>query len=222
MSVLDWSFVILLSAALLFFLLGILFFFSFLLASRKFKPVKKKRPPKNKKKRRQFLQLRKQLDKKRRSRRLWSILFLLIAAMSLGGGFYSRYYQQNNLGGDDSEALVQSYYLLEEAVLQINNVQAGENPQKSIKNLQEVTSRLASYGARKAAMSLSTDGQTLLNRHFTMLRELGVNLNGQTVESLQNQGTSEGYLEDIEKVRESQSKVFKRFNVNEGALKKKQ
>lgn len=222
MSVLDWSFVILLSAALLFFLLGILFFFNFLLVSRKFKASKKKRPPKNKKKRRQFMILRKQLDKKRKSRRLWSILFLLFAVLSIGGGFYSRYYQQNNLGGDDSEALVQSYYLLEEAALQISNVQAGENPQKSIKNLQEVTSRLASYGARKAAMSLSPEGQTLLNRHFTMLRELGVNLHGQTVESLQNQQVSETYLEDIDKVRASQSNVFKRFKVNEGALKKKQ
>lgn len=222
MSVLDWSFVLLLSSTLLFSLFGFLFFISSFRTGRKYKAVKKKRPPKNKKKRRQFLRLRKQLEKKRKKQLFRSVLLLLIAGLSLGTGLYSRYYQQNHLPSEDSEALVQSYYLLDEAQLQINNIAAGENPQKSIKNLQEITSRLASYGARRASLSLAEDGQNLLNRHFTLLRELGVNLNGQTVDSLANQTTAESYLKDIEKVQESQSSVFKRFSVNEQALKKQQ
>ncbi|OEG21287.1 hypothetical protein BCR24_07405 [Enterococcus ureilyticus] len=221
MSILDWSFVVLLSSALLLFLFAFIFVFNFFRTSRKYKKMKMKRPPKNKKKRRVFLRQRKQLAKKQKNQRTWSVILFLLAGVSLGGGFYSRNYQQNHLQGEDSEALVQSYYLLEDAKIQISNIQAGENPQKSIKNIQEITSRLASYGARKSSPNLKEDGQTLLNRHYTLLREVGVNLNSQTVESLQKEETAASYLKDLEKAHDSQNKVFKRFGVNEGALKKK-
>ncbi|OJG73983.1 hypothetical protein RV12_GL000331 [Enterococcus quebecensis] len=168
-----------------------------------------------------FLRLRKQLEKKRKRQLLWSVIFVLSAGVTLISGFYSRDYQQNHLQGEDSEALVQSYYLLEDAKIQIKHIQAGENPQKSIKNLQEITSRLASYGARKSSFNLKEDGQTLLNRHYKLLREVGVNLNSQTVENLQDTETADSYLKDIDKAQDNQSKVFKRFSVNEGALKKK-
>ncbi|MEI5990814.1 hypothetical protein A5881_002319 [Enterococcus termitis] len=159
--------------------------------------------------------------KKRKGQGLKTLLFLILTIIALGSGVYSRNYQQNHLQGEDSGALVQSYYLLEDAVIQINNVNTGENPQKSMKNIKEISSRLASYGARKSALTLKEDGQLLLNRHYTALRELGVNLNAQSIETLENNETVETYLKDIKKVQESQKKVFKRFNVNEAALKQR-
>ncbi|MBL1229908.1 hypothetical protein IW492_11760 [Enterococcus sp. BWB1-3] len=222
MSILDWSFVILLSGTLLFSLFGCLLFIGFLRTSRKWKRLKRKQPPKKKKKRRQFLRACKQLEKKRKGQRRRSLIVLVFAGLFLASGMYSRYYQQNHLQAEDADALVQSYYLLDDAALQITNIQNGDNPKKSSNNLHEITSQLASYGARKANLTLTEDGQKLLNRHFTLLRELGVNLNGQSAESLQQVGKAEEYLADIVKVQESQSTVFKRFNVNEGALKKKQ
>lgn len=222
MSVLDWSFVSLLAAAFLFLFFGLLFLLLFFLTGKNFRMMKRKRPPKNKKKRKRFLRQRRVLEQQWKRQRTWLIIFLILAGISGGGAFYSRYYQQNHLAAEETEALAKSYYLLEEVNNKLDNIKGGENPQKSIKTIQDLSSRLASYGARKPSISLSQDNQRLLKRHFVLLQELGVNLNAQTIESLQSEETYAGYLSDIERIETSQSAVFKHFGVNEDALKQKQ
>ncbi|WP_086348864.1 hypothetical protein [Candidatus Enterococcus clewellii] len=222
MSVLDWSFVSLLAAAFLFLFFGLLFLLLFFLTGKNFRMMKRKRPPKNKKKRKRFIRHRQLIEKQWKRQRTWMLVFLLLAGISSGGALYSRYYQRNHLAAEETEALAKSYYLLEEVNNQLNNIKEGTNPQKSIKNIQDLSSRLASYGARKPILSLSEDNQRMLKRHFVLLQELGVNLNAQTVESLQAEETYTGYLGDIERIQTSQSNVFKHFRVNESALKQKQ
>ena len=222
MSILDWSFVSLLAAAFLFLFFGFLFLLLFFSVGKNYQRMKRKRPPKNKKKRKRFLRERSRMESQWKRYRAGLLIFLLLAGLSGSGAFYSRYYQQNHLSAADADALSKSYYLLNEVSDQLTNIEKRNNPQKSIKNIQDLSSRLASYGARKPSLALSEENQKMLNRHFVLLQELGVNLNAQTIESLQKKEVFTGYVSDIERMETSQSKVFKHFNVNEGALKQKQ
>lgn len=218
MSTLDWSFIALLSSALLFFLLGLL---SVILAMRTKQKLLlyRKRKPKNKRKRKQFLFQRKRLIDQKKRQLTTSAVLLILMLLTLSGAYYSRYYQRNHLYIKDSDSIVQSYYLVNEAKTQLMNIKTGENPQKAVKNLREISLTLSSYGARKAYQGLATDGQLLLNRHFAMLKELGVNLSSQTLETLEEAEVLDGYFNDLQKVVDSQKKVFVRFKVNEAALK---
>ncbi|MGX7265615.1 hypothetical protein [Enterococcus crotali] len=220
MSMLDWSFVTLLSSALLFFLFALFSVVLSIMTRRKLRPLKR-RPPKNKRKRKQFMMKRRKFEKQVKRQQNTGIFLIVLMLLSTGGAVYTRNYQMNNLNANDSESIVQSYYLLDEVELQLNNIKNDKNPQKSIKNLRELSLSLSSYGARRAYQGLTEEGQMLLNRHFVLLKELGTNLSSQTVDTLGNKDTMAGYQKDVNKVKDSQKKVFKRFKVNEAALKTK-
>lgn len=221
MTTFEWLLVLLVAGGFLFSIFCIFCFVRYLRTNQRYKNNQKKRPPKNKRKRWLFLQSLKQLEKQKRQQLVWSALYLLVAGCSFASSYFAYDYQQNHLQGEDSQAIVQSYYLLEDMQLQVENIQKGEAPQKSMNNIKEISSLLSSYGARRASLSLKEDAQQILNRYFVLLRELGTNLNSQSVEQLSVQSVSDSYLGDIKKAQESQSQVFERFKVNEGALKKK-
>ncbi|WP_025873487.1 hypothetical protein [Enterococcus crotali] len=220
MGILDWTFVLLISSALLFVLFAGFSFFLSVSTGKKARKFKRK-PPKNKQKRKKFLAKRRILEKQRRHQQNVGVLFIICMLLTGGSAFYSRYYQMTNLEAGDSEAIVQSYYLIDEIQGQLINLKNGTNPEKSIKNLREVSSRLASYGVRRPYQGLTEDGQKVLTRHFALMKNLGVNLASQSVESLTNPEIMESYVTDVNKIKESQKRVFEEFKVNESALKQK-
>lgn len=220
MSILDWTFVALISSALLFVIFaGFSFFLSF--STEKKAQKFKRRPPKNQQKRKRFLAKRRNLEKQKQQQKNLGVLFIICMLLTGGSAFYSRYYQMTNLEAGDSEAIVQSYYLIEDIEEQLANLKNGTNPEKSIKNLREVSSRLASYGVRRPYQGLAEEGQKVLTRHFALMKNLGVNLASQSVESLTNPEIMESYVNDVSKIKESQKRVFEEFKVNESALKQK-
>lgn len=221
MSLFDWSVILLFATGIFFALLTILWLLLFFIGLKRYRLLMKQRLSKKKRRRKKELRQRRRMKKAYKQRLIGSICYSLLALLLIGSGLFLRHYQQNHLQGEDSEALVQSYFLLAHAKEQLKKIQAGENPQKSLGNLQEITSQLASYGARRASRQLAEDGQTLLNRQYVLLKDLGVNLNGQVLETLQNEPVMASYLSDIENVQTSQKKVFERFQVNEAALKKR-
>ncbi|MCA5013659.1 MULTISPECIES: hypothetical protein [unclassified Enterococcus] len=222
MSTLDWSFVALASGVLLFSFFGLVLLFSSLKNKKKYKMLRKKRPPKNKKKRKRFMAAKRRLESKLKKQFIWSIILLLFAGGSSFGAMYSRYYQQHRLNGKESEAIVQGYYLIDELSLQLENIKKNENPQKAIKNISNLSSKMVSFGFTKASMALKEDKQVLLNRYFNTMKQLGTNLHEQSLETLQNEEALAGYVNDINKLEMSQKEVFKQFKINEAALKKKQ
>lgn len=223
MSVLDWSFVSLLAAALLFLFFGVLALILFFRTRGKWKQLQNKRPPKNKKKRKRLQRMRQRLENQKKRQRNRMIVFLSFSVVLSSGAFYTRYYQQNHLQGQDSEILVQSYYILEDLTEQLNELEKGETPEKSRKNINDLSGRLASYGTKKSSFGLTEENQKRLNRYFLSLRELGVNLSGQTSKTnvLPTVDAIQGYKADVEKAQSSQTEIFKHFNVNEAALKQK-
>lgn len=221
MTIFEWFLVGLIASGFLFSLFFVGYFFNYIRLNKQYKSARRKRPPKNKRKRRFFLHVLKQLEKRKNKQLIGCLICFFLLGVSFGVSYFFYDYQQNHLQGEDAQVLVQSYYLLQELQTQIENIQRGESPQKSLKNIQEIASLLASYGSRRPSQTLKEDGQQLLTRYYVLVREIGTNINGQTIETIQNQENGSSYLKDIAKAQESQSQIFKRFNVNEGALKQK-
>ncbi len=73
---------------------------------------------------------------------------------------------------------------------------------------------------RTADGRLSAEGQKDLNRLYANMKELGLNLGSQTIETLSDQTTLEAYQADLEKTKTNQKKVFEHFRINEDSLKK--
>ncbi|WP_087639329.1 MULTISPECIES: hypothetical protein [unclassified Enterococcus] len=132
-----------------------------------------------------------------------------------------RYHQATNLGDRDSDGIVEGYYLLNETSQQLEAIEQTENIEKTRKNIRELAAKLSSFGVRYADPRLSVEGQQLLNRYYSQMKELGLNLNNQSIESLKGKETYDIYMSDIKKGQMMQKKVFDYFKVNEGALQQK-
>ena len=220
MEILDWLFTGFLSLAILCFLFMLIFLIIAVLTGKKLNQLKAKKP-KRKSKIKKWKRACRILMKKRNRQLRKLIFFLLIGTLGAGGAFYSRYYQATNLGEKDSDALIQGYFLISGIEEQLSQVQGANNPKKIQGTLYDLSARLASYGAHSANGRLSEEGQKQLNRLYSNMKELGVNLGSQTVESLNDPDTLESYRSDLKKTKGNQKKVFTYFRINEASLKEK-
>ena len=219
-EILDWFFIILLSLAILVLICAIFQFLSSVSKNKKIKDLKKLHS-KNKRKRKKMMIQRKKLENQQKKERTRTIIFLLMGVLAIGAAFYSRYYQSMNLSEKDSTAVVQGYLLNTEIERQLASLDKEENVEKSKKNIQELSARLASYGARRADGRLSKDGQLMLNQLYKNMKELGLNLSNQSLDSLKESETLASYQEDIKKIQVNQKNVFTYFHIDESALKEK-
>lgn len=219
MSVLDWLFIGLLSTAILCLLFVVVFFIQSLVDGGRRKKLQKKRI-KNKRKRKK---LKREIQRLRRKQTagLRNALLLLVLGGALGGGaFYSRYYQSHTLGEKDTDAIVQGYYLIDTIEQALNAEDALDNPGKTANTIRDLTGRLSSYGTRVANRRLTTEGQSLLNRQYGYMKELGVNLYAKVDQYLESPEQLAIVQQDIEKIKTQQKKVFEHFKINESSLQK--
>lgn len=220
MQLLDWLFVGVLSAAILCFLL-MLFFMILSIGTGKKQQALRQKKVKNKRKRKRLKRELRQLTQKKKRQRINGLLLFFVSLALGGGAFYARYYQATNLSDYDSNNVVQAYYLMSETTQVVADVKDSDNQAKAENTLRELAARLASYGGKKSSTRITAEGQRLLNRYYTSMKELGLNLNSQTRESLQNQETYDGFLSDIEKTTSQQKQVIDYFGINESALQQK-
>lgn len=220
MSILDWAFIGILTTAILFAFFSSVFFVVHFFTKQKYRKIKQVRS-KNKKKHR-ILKKKAFFLKKKSKQQLKLGIVLLVCALLLGGSAsFARYYQATNLGDRDSTAIVEGYYLLEKTSQQLGEVPTVSNIEKARNNLRELAAKLSGFGIRYADPKLTADGQRVLNRYYTQVKELGLNLNNQSIENLQEKSINDQYLADIEKVQKKQKEVFSYFKVNESALQQK-
>lgn len=217
MEILDWLFIGLLSLAILCFVFTVIYFVLRTMTTKKLKQVEHRRP-KKKEKRKKWARHCRMLAKKAKKELKKALILLSIGLLALAGAFYSQYYQATNLGKKDSAALVQGYYLVTEISEQVQKAPTTDNPQKVQATLRNLSARLASYGARSADRRLSEEGQAMLNRLYKNMKELGLNMNNQSIDSLKNPDTYASYLTDIEKTEANQKKVFQHFHIDEKSL----
>lgn len=220
MSVLDWLFIGLLSSAILFLLFMVLVSVGALLTGRNLKKLKQ-RKVKNKKKRKKLKRAIRQMQEKRKQQWI-NVILLLVLSIGLGGGaIYTRHYQGTTLGERDSDALTQGYYLVDEIKAQLEGAESAESKTKVANNIKELSGRLSSYGTRVASQRLTLKNQSMLNKQYNYMMELGVNLNAQTEEFLNDPEKLAEFEADLEKVRAHQQQVLKQLKISEDSLKKK-
>lgn len=67
---------------------------------------------------------------------------------------------------------------------------------------------------------MTLENQSLLNKQYSYMMELGVNLNGQADSILDSEEKLTDFKEDLKRVQDHQQKVLKQFKINENSLKK--
>ncbi|MBO0439871.1 hypothetical protein [Candidatus Enterococcus ikei] len=220
MSVLDWLFIGLLSIASLCLVFVLVFILLSVSTKQRMTELRKKKLRNEKKQKRRKKEII-FLKRKSKSQLVTAVVMFFCGALFMAGSFYSRHYQQTHLSQRDSEAIVQGYYLINNIEEQLQAASTSENKAKISKNIIELAGRLTSYGARMADVRLSVEGQSTLTRMYQLMKELGVNLNNQPKEFLDNDQRLEEFADDIKKAKTQQKKVFSYFKVNEDALKKR-
>lgn len=216
-EILDWIFTVLVSFFILGLIFSVIYLFSLLKTQKRLKKLKKNKP-KNKKKRKKWVRQRKKGERQRK-KQLRLVLFFIIGSLICGAtAAYSRYYQATNLGEKDSDAIIQGYHLINGIQKQLDQIDDKKYEVKIQKNLYDLSARLSSYGARNADRRLSPEGQLLLNRFYANMKELGLNINNQSVDSLRNKKIMDGYDSDLTKAKQNQEKVFTYFHIDERAL----
>lgn len=220
MSVLDMTFVGLVSLGVLLLLFTVLSIILGISTSGQLRKLKRRRP-KAKKKRIRWKRACHALAKKRAGHFRTAVIIFLLGILLGGGGFYARHYQLTNLSSPNAAAISKCYYLLDEAEKQFDDLNGGASPEKIAKNLQEISSQLASAASETPYGGMSAEYRLMLNKYFKKNLDLAINLNAQTVQALQNPETRENYKSDIQSVKEQQKKIIEVFEVNEQALQQK-
>ncbi|MFD2305182.1 hypothetical protein [Enterococcus termitis] len=222
-SLLDWLFIGMLSLAILCLLCSSIFFVRLIRIKQKIVQVQTimEKKKKDKKKRKRFKRKVISLKKKKKKRVQLSILFLFLGILFISSALFSRHYQATNLGKLDSEGIAEGYYLLNTVTEQLSSIKEQQNSEKKQKNIRELAAKLSGFGVRYADPRLTVEGQRHLNRYYAQMKELGLNLNNQSVESLQQEEIFEGYQKDIKNIVQIQDNVLRYFKVKESTLTRK-
>ncbi|MBP1040164.1 hypothetical protein I6N95_03975 [Vagococcus sp. BWB3-3] len=150
----------------------------------------------------------------------WLLLMTLVIS---GIGGYAKYYQMTNMTAADTENIVTGYYLLDQMTEQLNAIESSENDEKLNANIHTLAVRMASFSSKKGSDRGTKESQLLLNRYYARMGQLGVNLASQKAEVLkEDQELLHSYIQDIERVEESQNKVLAFYQVDEKSLAQKQ
>ncbi|MEI5995025.1 hypothetical protein [Candidatus Enterococcus mansonii] len=220
MTILDWIAIISLSVAILllfFMLINLVIFFRM---GAELKRITKIRT-KNKKKRRRLNRKKKDLRKKKQKRMITVASFLFISVLCIMASAYTVYYQSTNLGKDDQNNIVMGYYYLSELEQQISNFEEEKSDgTKLSENLGTISMRLSAFTS-KADYRINNDGQLLINRYYTSMKELGKVM---FAEQQQLADSPEKLAElklDVAKVREKEQKVLDTFKISKKSLEQK-
>ncbi|MBP2097375.1 hypothetical protein [Enterococcus rivorum] len=217
MTTLDWIAIICLATGILFFLFSLLFLF-FIVELRTEKKKLSKYRTKNKKKRKKLIQAKRKNQSKLQKSILFMLVFLVVGLAASSGAAYTIYYQATNLSELDQKAIVDGYYYLTKVENQLNETELLDNTNEVDANLDTLSSRLSAFALNKADYRISEDGQQIINRYYTSMKELGINLSSQSKNFYKDEEVLAVVKKDIEKVKNNEKAVFKQFKIDEKAL----
>ena len=220
MGVLDGLFIGLLSSGFVCILIGLFLSFQFFSTQWSIKILNSKRP-KNKQKRLRLKQKKQQLKKQKKYFFRWMLCLLILGIVIIGSAIYVRYYQATTLTAEDSETIVQSYFIEEEVITNLKDIENGDNVEKIQPKLKDVSSLMVSYGNRNLSPGMSEEGTFLLIRYQAMMKEIGTNIHALSEEDLANNQLISDYQVDLEKLARKRKSVFDYFKINEVALQQK-
>ncbi|MHC5372291.1 hypothetical protein ACYSNU_00670 [Enterococcus sp. LJL120] len=218
MTILEWLIIIGIAVAIIACIFTLIFLY--LTISRQKKVSKlSKRPPKSKKRRRRWEKLRQRYLRQKNSALRSLIIFLVITFIFGGGTAYGMYYQSTNLSSDDAEAVVQSYFLVHTFETQLTEAANGEGEEDAVtRNLQYLATSLASYGSKNASSLNTVEGQSVLNRYYAAIGELGINASRQVSEFYGNPDLAATYTSSLERITSLEEAAFSYYEVDQDML----
>jgi len=157
--------------------------------------------------------------KKRKQRSLKNIWILVILTLITGScSGYIAYYQATNLSDADSVNLSEGYYYLSDLKEDLETIQSEEDTEKVQQSISFIATAMSSYSIKKASTFNTVDGQRVLNRYYSAMAELGINISRDSNVLTNNSKVLTETLQDVEKVQEYQKNVLDFFKVNVSAL----
>ncbi|MHC5247478.1 hypothetical protein [Enterococcus sp. LJL90] len=218
MTLLEWGVLIGIAITIIFGILVVFNLIQFFIRRKKLRNLPTK-GPKNKKKRRLLMKRRKELIAGRKSSLKFLIIFLVLASLTGGGTAYATYYQSTNLSETDSELVVQSYLLLRdfETQIQASGNESAEQDAVS-RNIRYLTTSLATYGSKMANTANTVEGQTVLNKYYAAVGELGMNASREIDSFYGNTELVATYENDIEKIKALEEAAYSYYQVDQAAI----
>ncbi|MGX7148467.1 hypothetical protein [Enterococcus ureasiticus] len=219
MTLLDWIAVISLAIAIIFLLFIFLLMVGIIKANKEQRKLRLIRT-RNKRKRKVIARKKRQLKKKKNKRIIGSFLCLLVTVLGATTSMYAIYYQSTNLSQEDKKVIVSGYYNLRDIEEQLQLAESGEGD-RAEQNLDNLSLRLAAFALNKADYRINGEGQIRINRYYSSMKELGINLSSQSKGFYKDASLLESFRGDIERVKKNEQAVIKQFKINEKSLAEK-
>ncbi|MHC5247469.1 hypothetical protein [Enterococcus sp. LJL90] len=218
MTLLEWGILIGIVVTIIFGILVVFNLVQLIVRRKKLRSLPKKEP-KSKKKRRHLLQMRKELTTGKKSALKFMLIFIILTGVAGGGTAYATHYQSTNLSETDSELVVQSYLLLRDFETQIQASGSESAEQDAVsRNIRYLTTSLATYGSKLASTANTVDGQTVLNKYYAAVGELGMNASREINEFYGNPELVVTYESDIEKIKALEEAAYSYYQVDQAAI----
>ncbi|MDR0921744.1 MAG: hypothetical protein LBM95_05115 [Lactobacillales bacterium] len=215
--------IVLLGAAVL---ATIFFFFfvynlvSIIRTKKEEKQLLKKRFKTKKKQKQQHILLTR-FHRKQKRNILGMILMFFLLVGTLGGAGYYKFFESTKLKGGDMSAISNGYYYVYDMKNLLTTIQKGESSPKELKNTRFLADRMTTYGVLSANDKLTSEGQLVINRYYTSLKELGNNISAQLNNYPIDTEVQQSIQSNISRVEKNQKEVIQMYKINESALAKK-
>lgn len=218
MDVLQWVFIIGISLTILSAMMTGYFVIVFITKGRQVKSLESL-TTKSKRKKKKYAPKMKQVAQQQKKALKKVFLFLVLSSWLAGGAYYVTYYQSTNLSLEDTQAITDGFYYLRDLKTELEGIQAGTAEEaKSKQTMTFIATSLAGYSVKKANTLNTVEGQSVLNKYYHTLSELGINLSRQSATLLTNAESVADLLKDVEKATTYQRKALKFYKVDESAL----
>jgi hypothetical protein len=216
----EWLYIAGLSVS---FLLLFLFIFSVVrmtLTGKKLRTAGRIRP-KNQAQARKLVQMKKYFGNLKKSQLKQGLLSLFFSLLFLAGSFIGMWFEATHIGKQDTTNVATGYYLTSSMSKELKNATTSEKKEKVVKNVAELSSRMASFGVKTASDKLSKEGQLILNRYYKSLKEFGVNIHSEPGYFFDNPAKLQEYLSDLKRIESNEKDVTEFYSLNTASMKVK-
>lgn len=213
MEVLQWIFIIGVAITIISIIFVLYFLLYFVNQTRKLKKIQTKR---NSKKQKRLIKDLQQTKKSAIKKILGFTAFAILVG-SLSG--YTTYYQATNLSEADMSHISDGFYYLRDLEEELKQIQEDTtDEEQNQQTINFVVTSLAGYSVIKANTLNTIEGQRILNRYYSAMAELGINISRNSLLLSTDEKIMKESLEDIAKVQSYQKKALDFFKVDKSAL----
>lgn len=218
MDVLQLVFIIGISLAIISIIFTLYYLFSFISNGGKLKHFASKQTKNRKKMKKQAKQIE-QMKKKNRKALKNTMIFMVLSIGFAGSSYYVTYYQSTNLSVEDTQNISDGFYYVRDLKEELENLQSGQaDVEGSKQTITFIVTSLAGYSVKKAKTLNTVDGQLVLNRYYTAMSELGINVSRQSSQLFSDTEVVSELLKDTDKVLGYQRKALTFFKIDESML----